>query len=333
MESHHHVDQELLDTQRGLWVVKVTFVALVLTAVVEGGITLLSGSAALLADTLHGLANAVTTLPLWVAFAIGRRKPTSQFTYGFQRAEDVAGIFILLFIAGSAALVGYASVIKLLEDSEPSHVPWAMAAGAVGIVVNEAIAQYRIKVGKQIGSAALIADGHHARVDGLGSLAVVLGLAAVLLGYPLADPAVGLAITGILVLLLVKESGPTVLSRVMDRIDAGIVSDIQRVALEVPGVLSVHDLRARWVGHRLLADLSISVQADLTVAEGHRIAEQVQHNLMHSIDKWQYGTIHVEPFEGTGAQNHTLIAHHLPEDASDYTTSHPLHGEDGHEHG
>ena len=313
--------------------VKVTFVALILTAVMEGGITLLSGSAALLADTLHGLNNALTTLPLWVAFAIGRRKPTSQFTYGFQRAEDVAGILILHFIAGSAALVGYQSVIKLLGDNEPSHVPWAMAAGGVGIVVNEAIAQYRIKVGKQIGSAALIADGHHARVDGLGSLAVVLGLAAVLLRYPLADPAVGLAITGILILLLVKGAGPTVLSRVMDRIEPGIVSEIQRVALEVPGVISAHDLRARWVGHRLLAELSISVEADLTVAEGHRIAEQVQHNLMHSIDKCQYGSIHVEPFEGDGARNHELFAHHLPQESHDHTASDTSPGEDGRERG
>lgn len=164
--DHRHVNLELLDTNRGLWVIKVTFFALVVTAVVEGVVTVMSGSAALFADTVHVLSNAFTTLPLRIAFALGRKKPTTQYPYGYQRAEDVAGCDFI-FIAVSAATVGYELVRRLIQSSEPSNIPWAMVAGGLGFVANEAIAQYRIRVGKQIGSAALVADGQHARVDGL----------------------------------------------------------------------------------------------------------------------------------------------------------------------
>ena len=321
MEDHsHEVRPELLDTQRAIGVVRVTLYTLVLTAVVEGAITILSGSTALLADTVHSLSNAFTTLPLWIAFSLARKKPTQQFPYGFHRAEDVAGILIVMFIAISAALVGYESVRKLFESQEVRNIPWAMAAGAVGFIANEAIAQYRIKVGREVGSAALIVDGHHARVDGLGSLAVVLGLLAVLLGVPIADPVAGLAITVLIVYLLVREAGPMVLSRVMDRIDPAILSQILDSALDVPGVLGAHEIRARWVGHRLHADLNIGVAADLTIAEGHRIAEQAQHTLMHSLPKLQECTIHVEPFEGGEAPAHEIISHHFPGDLEEGET-------------
>ncbi len=306
------VSTELLDTQRALRVVRVTFFALVLTGVVEGAITIISGSTALLADTIHSLSNAFTTLPLWIAFSLARKKPTRQFPYGYHRAEDVAGILIIIFIAVSAALVGYESVRRLVESPEIQRVPWAMAAGAVGFLANEAIAQYRIKVGKDIGSAALIADGHHARVDGLGSLAVVVGLLAVLLGVPIADPVAGLAITALIVYLLLREAGPLVLSRVMDRIDPAILSQIQDTALEVPGVLSADEIRARWVGHRLHAELNIGVDAELSIGEGHRVAEQAQHMMMHSVPKLQQCTIHVEPFAGGEAPAHEIISHHFP---------------------
>ena len=303
-----------MDTQRGLWVVKVTFFALLLIALVEGVITVLSGSAALLADTIHGLSNAFTTLPLWIALSLGRKKPNRQYPYGYHRAEDLAGIVIVLFIAISAAVVGFESVRRLMGGQEPENLPWAMGAGVVGFLANEAIAQYRLKVGKQIGSAALTADGHHARVDGLGSLAVVLGLIAVAMGFPVADPAVGLAITGLIVYLLVVEAGPMVLSRAMDRIDPSIVVQLQEIATDVPGVLDAYHVRARWVGHSLLAELSIAVNPDWTVTHGHQIAEQVQHRLTDCMPKLRWCTIHIDPFESGGAPAHENIHHHSPED-------------------
>lgn len=319
--DRQQVSTHWLDTQRGIRVTKVTFFALLLAAVVEVSVSVLSGSAALLADSVHGLSNAFTTLPLWIAFSLGRKKATPQFPYGYHRAEDLAGIIIVIFIAVSAGIVGYESVNKLLEGEEPRYVPWAMGAGAVGFLINEVIAQHRIRVGKDIGSASLIADGHHARVDGLGSLAVVLGLTAVLLGFPIADPAVGLVITGFLVFLLVREAGPVVLSRIMDRIDPAILSEIENIASPVSGVRSVHNIRARWVGHGLLTELSVCVDPDLSVAQGHQIAEEVQHTLMHSVQKLQWCTIHIEPFEEGRTPTHEIIAHHYPSGSGDEDSS------------
>lgn len=312
-DSPHDIALDLLDTQRGLRVIKVTFLGLLLTAVVEGAITYLSGSAGLLADTIHGMSNALTTLPLWIAFSLSRRRPNNEYPYGYHRAEDLAGIVILVFIALTAVLVGYESVRKLIAGNEVQNIYFAMAAGALSFLANEGIAQYRIRVGKQIASAALVADGHHARVDGLGSLAVVVGLIFVLLGFPAADPLVGLVITGLIVYLLVREAGPMVLSRVMDRMDPSIVTQIGNIASEVPGVRRAYEVRARWAGHRLLAELTIGVAADLSVAQGHRIAEQVQHRLMHSVSKFQWGSIHVVPFENGTPPDLEIIGHHLPE--------------------
>ena len=265
-------------------------------ALIQGAITILSGSAALLADTVHGLSNALTTFPLWIAFSLARRRPNQRFPYGYYKAEDLAGLLILVFIAVSAVLVGYESVRRLLDSRTPTNLRWAMAAGAVGFLANEGIAQYRIRVGERIGSAALVADGLHARVDGLGSLAVVLGLIAVALGIPAADPAAGPAITGLIVYLLIREAGPPVLSRTVDRIDPSVVSQIQNAALDTPGVVSAHDIRARWIGHRLAAELSIGVDADQTVTQGHQIAENVERRLRHAMSKLLWCTIHVEPF-------------------------------------
>jgi cation diffusion facilitator family transporter len=298
LHIHHSNGQQLLDTQRGLWVIKITFVALVATAVVEGVITYMTGSAALLADSIHGFSNALGTIPLWVALAWGRKKPNREYSYGYHRAEDLAGVLIVLFIAISAVVVGFESVRRLMYGHEPENILLAMGAGAVGFFANEAIAQYRIKVGKQIGSVALIADGHHARVDGLGSLAVVLGLIPVAMGFPIADPAVGLVITGLIIYLLVREAGPMVLSRAMDRIDPSILGQLEQIAKDVPGVLDIYDVRARWIGRGLQAELSIAVNPNLTVAQGHRITEVVRLRITSSMPKLQWCTIRMDPFNG-----------------------------------
>ena len=308
--SHSEASSELVDTQHGLRVIKVTFFALLVTTVIEAVIAFFSGSAGLLADTLHSLSNTVTTLPLWVAFALSRRKATQSYPYGYHRAEDLAGIIILLLIAASAVLVGYQSIDKLISGDEPKFLPLAMAAGAVGFIANEAVAQYRVRVGRRIGSAAIVADGQHARVDGLGSLAVIAGLAAVALGFSLGDPIAGLVITVLIVYLLIREAAPGVLARVMDRIDPVVLARVREAALEVPQVKQVSDVRARWVGHSLLAELTVGVEGGLSVEEGHTVAEQVEHTLFHHISKLQRCLVHVETSEEGTRPSHELTAHH-----------------------
>jgi cation diffusion facilitator family transporter len=180
------------------------------TAVFQAAIVFFSGSVALLADTIHNIADAGTAIPLWIAFVLARRPPSRRFTYGLGRVEDVAGVIIVLTILFSTVLAGYESIDRLLHPQPVEHLWAVVIASLIGLAGTELVAVFRIRVGKQINSAALIADGHHARVDGLTSLAVLFSAIGVWLGYPLADPVIGLLITA-LILPIVWESGKALL--------------------------------------------------------------------------------------------------------------------------
>ncbi|MCI0695727.1 cation diffusion facilitator family transporter [candidate division KSB1 bacterium] len=301
--SHIAIDPGILSTRRGVWALKISLAGLGLTAVFQVIIVAISGSAGLLADTIHNFADAFTSLPLWFAFYLRRRPANRRFTYGYGRAEDVAGIVIVLVIFSSAMLVGYESYRKLIGGEAPQNLSWVMVAGVIGFLGNEAVAQFRIKVGKEIGSAALVADGRHSRIDGFTSLAVLLGALGVKLGFPAADPIVGLLIT-LAIFGIVLQAGREVFSRVMDSVDPHMIDEIERVASGVEEAKSVHDVRARWLGHEIHVELSIGVDRKLSVDDGHHIATHVQHELLHHIPHLHKVTIHVDPDDKIGEAKH-----------------------------
>jgi len=305
--NHGHVDPVVLSSERGIFALKVSILGLLLTVLFQAGIAILGGSAALLADTLHNLADMFTAVPLWIAFALQRREANRRYTYGYGRAEDVAGAFILTIIFASAMLAGYESYVKLVRREIPQLVGWGMAAGLVGFLGNELVAQYRIKIGREIGSAALVADGQHARVDGLTSLAAFFGLLGVRLGYPIADPIAGLVIT-MAILWIVVDVGRNIVGRLMDAVEPETIEGIESCALKTEGVAGVHDVRARWLGHRLICELHIDVDGNLTVIEGHAIAERVRHALLHEFSRLQDVIVHVDPL---GDDHHRETAHHF----------------------
>jgi cation diffusion facilitator family transporter len=313
LHDHSHgdagVDAALESGDRGIWALKISLLGLGLTAAFQVVVFMISGSAGLLADTIHNASDALTALPLWLAFALGRRRPTEMYTYGYGRAEDLAGLVVVLMIAASALVAAYESVQKLLNPSPPTNLPWVAIAALVGFAGNEAVATFRIRVGNEIGSAALVADGHHARVDGLTSLSVLLGVLGVWLGFPLADPVVGILIT-ITILFIVKDTARVMWHRMMDAVDPEIVDAIKRAASGVPGAEDVHDVRARWLGHRLETEVHITVNEDLPTRESHRIAEEVRHTLFHSQPKLVAVNVHVDPCGHSGEDAHTLTAHH-----------------------
>jgi cation diffusion facilitator family transporter len=310
--THHHihgvVDPALITTRRGLWAIKWSFLGLLSTALLQMVVVWLSGSVALLADTIHNLADAFTALPLWVAFTLARWQPSRRFTYGYGRVEDLAGVVIVLTIVLSAIGAGYEAINRLLHP-QPITYLWAVIGAAVlGFLGNEAVAVFRIKVGKEIGSAALVADGYHARVDGLTSLAVLFGAIGVWAGYPLADPLVGLLIT-VMICRIVWQSSKAVFTRLLDGVDPEVVEEIRHAAQHTPGVREVTEVRARWLGHRLHTELNLAVQADLSVHEGHAIATAVRHNLLHHLRYLAQATIHVDPMQASGEAHHRIAAH------------------------
>ena len=271
-------DSAMESSERGIRALKISLVALGITAALQLVIVFLSGSVALLADTIHNFADAATSIPLWIAFALARRRASRRFTYGYGKTEDVAGVVIVLIIFFSACVAGYESVRKIIHPQPVVQLGWVALAAVIGFLGNEAVAVFRIRVGREIGSAALVADGQHARVDGFTSLAVLVGVAGVWFGYPILDPIVGMAIT-IAILFIVKDAAFSIWTRLIDGIEPEILAQIEHAPMHVDGVRSVHDVRARWLGHRVHSDITIDVDPRLSVREADAISKQVEQAL------------------------------------------------------
>lgn len=303
MGGHHHghshdhadsVDDALESSALGIRTVKISLIALALTALFQLVIVGLSGSVALAADTIHNFSDALTAIPLWIAFVLGRRAASKRFTYGLGRVEDLAGLFVVLMIALSAIIAGYQAVRRLIHPLPIEHLGWVAAAGVIGFLGNELVALYRIRVGRQIGSAALVADGLHARTDGFTSLAVVLGALGVWLGFPLADPIVGLLITAA-ILAVLWTAARDVFSRLLDGVDPHMVETAEAALAGEPGVRAVRQLRMRWIGHRLHADAELDIDPDISLSEAHALAHRAEHNLAHAMPKLSSALIHAYP--------------------------------------
>jgi cation diffusion facilitator family transporter len=306
--SHGIVDPSLATTAEGLWALKWSFAVLMATALLQVVVVVLSGSVGLLADTIHNFGDAATAIPLGIAFLFARKQPNRRFTFGYGRVEDLAGVVIVFTILFSAIVAGYESIDRFFHPHNISHL-WAVAfASLIGFLGNEVVAIFRIRVGRRIGSAALIADGHHARVDGWTSLAVLVGVLGVWLGYPLADPIVGLIIT-VAIFGIVIQSGKAIFSRMLDGVDPHVIDEIRHAAVHVTQVKEVTDIRARWLGHRLHAEVNVTLPSQISLAAAHAIAEEVRHQLLHHLKYLSLVVIHVDPEEKSGDRYHRIEGH------------------------
>jgi cation diffusion facilitator family transporter len=303
------VDPVLEASVEGVRAVKISLVALLVTALAQAVVVVVTGSVALLADTIHNFSDALTAVPLWIAFVLGRRPASRRYTYGYGRAEDLAGVFIVAMIALSAVVAGYESVRRLLEPQPISNLGVLIAAGLIGFAGNELVAVYRIRVGRRIGSAALVADGLHARTDGFTSVAVVVGALGVLTGFPLADPIIGLVIT-VAILVVLRGAATDIYRRLMDAVDPELVNTAEASLREVPGVADVEELRLRWIGHRVRAETGIVVDPALGIVEAHDIATAAKHSLLHGVPRLVDATVHVSPRDTSGHDHHAALAHH-----------------------
>ncbi|MFF0085783.1 cation diffusion facilitator family transporter [Streptomyces canus] len=311
-ETADKLDSALESSARGMRALWVSLAVLGVTALMQAVVVAVSGSVALLGDTVHNAADALTAVPLGIAFVLGRRAATRRFTYGYGRAEDLAGIVIVLTIAASAAFAGWAAIDRLLDPRPVAHVPAVAAAALVGFAGNEWVARYRIRVGRDIGSAALVADGLHARTDGFTSLAVLIGAGGSALGWQLADPIVGLAITAAITLVL-RDAAREVFRRVLDAVDPELVDRAEGALREVEGVCAVGELRLRWIGHRLRAEVAVVVDGEMTVRQSHAVAVEAEHALLHAVPRLTAALVHADPAPVPGETDpHHALAHHAP---------------------
>ncbi|WP_375547106.1 cation diffusion facilitator family transporter [Micromonospora chalcea] len=307
-DSRAKIDPALEASRDGLRALWISLVGLGVTALAQALIVVLSGSIALLGDTLHNVADALTAVPLGIAFVLGRRAATRAYTYGFGRAEDLAGIVIVAVIAASVVAAAWTAVDRLARPAEVTHLPWVAAAGLVGFIGNELVAQYRIRVGRRIGSAALIADGLHARTDGYTSLAVLVAAAGAAIGWRWADPVVGLVIA-VAITFVLKDAAREVYRRLMDAVDPAIVDQAETTLRAVDGVQDVAAVRLRWVGHRLHAEAELVVDANLSLIAAHEIAADAEHQLTHAVPRLMTATVHTDPDSHPGRHHHTDLSH------------------------
>lgn len=291
-----------------MWAVKWSLAGLGVTAILQLVITVATGSVALLADTIHNFGDAATAFPLWLAFAVSRLQPSRRFTYGYGRAEDLAGVAVVLAILLSAAAAAYESIHRLGDPQEVRYLWVVVFGGLIGFAGNELVARLRISVGREIGSAALEADGNHARADALTSLAVVAGAGGVALGFPLADAIAGLIIS-VMILGIAWDSGKSVFSRLLDGVDPEVVDEVREVIREAPDVEEVTEVRVRWFGHRMLAEVNLAVRPDMQVEHAHEIAQAVRHDLLHRLTYLSQVTIHVDPLSTSGEGHHRIPGH------------------------
>ncbi|MFE4692701.1 cation diffusion facilitator family transporter [Streptomyces sp. NPDC056749] len=314
MTPHSHeaadkVDAAMETSGEGMRTLWISLAVLGATTVVQALIVALSGSVALLGDTIHNATDALTAVPLGVAFLLGRRAANRRYTYGYGRAEDLAGILIVAAIAASAVLAAWVAVDRLLDPRDITHL-WAVSAAALtGFVGNEWVARYRIRTGRKIGSAALVADGLHARTDGFTSLAVLLGSGGAALGWSSADPVVGLLITAA-ILFVLKDAAREVYRRLMDSVDPALVATAENALRSVDGVIGIGAVRMRWIGHALRAEADIVVHAHLTVVQAHQLAVAAEHALIHTVPRLTAATIHTDHAPTTGPDPHSALAHH-----------------------
>jgi cation diffusion facilitator family transporter len=301
------VDSALETSERGTRALLVSLGVLGVTALLQALVFLVTGSVALLGDTLHNVADALTAVPLAIAFSLARRPATRRYTYGYGRAEDLAGVAIVVVIFLSSLAAAYEAVRRLASPGDVHHLFAVGVAGVLGFVGNEIVARYRISVGREIGSAALVADGMHARTDGFTSLAVVVGAIGMALGFTRADPLVALLIT-VAILVVLRDAARQVYRRLMDAVDEDLVDDVERVLRATAGVVGVGELRLRWIGHALRAECAVVVPADLSLSAAHAVAVEAEHRLLHEVPRLTAAFIHADP---QGEEHHALTAHHL----------------------
>jgi cation diffusion facilitator family transporter len=308
-DSADQVDSALESSAAGLRALWISLLVLGVTAAAQAIVAVASGSVALLGDTLHNVADALTAVPLGIAFLLGRRAANRRYTYGYGRAEDLAGIVIVATIAASAVFAGYEAIHRLIHPQTVTQLGWVAAAAVLGFAGNEIVARYRITVGRRIGSAALIADGLHARTDGFTSLAVLVGAGGVALGRQWADPIVGLAITAAIALVL-KGAAQQIYRRLMDAVDPHLIDTAETTLRSIPGVDDVSAVRMRWIGHKLHAEADLVVAADLSLLQAHEIAADAEHQLTHALPRLTSATMHTDPSTHIGATEHAGLSHH-----------------------
>jgi cation diffusion facilitator family transporter len=277
--------------------VAVSAVGLAVTGGVEMALALFTGSVGLLGDALHNLSDVSTSAVVFLSFRVSKRRPTPHFPYGYERAEDLAGLGVALVIWASAVLAGIESYRKLVGHSTTSHVGWGMVGAVLGIVGNQAVARYKLATGKRIQSATLVADARHSWLDALSSAGAFVGLVGVGLGYRWADPVAGFVITAFIA-HVGWEVTTEIAGHLMDAVDASLTEQAHAAAEGVAGVLDA-EVRGRWSGRTLRLEIEVELAAKATLAEAAHVSQAVEAAVFNAVGEARHVHVSTRPRRGS----------------------------------
>ncbi len=257
-----------------------------LVLLVTGGVELLlatlSHSVGLLGDAIHNLSDVSTSAVVFLGFFISKRPRTARYPYGYERAEDIAGLGVALVIWASALFAAIESYHKLVSHSPTTHLGWAMAGACLGIVGNQSVAWYKRVVGRRIHSATLLADARHSWLDAVSSGGALVGLIAVALGFPLGDPIAGFAITAFIA-HVGYEVTRDVLHHLMDGVEPEHI-DEAREAAEAAGRVLVPVVRGRWTGRSLHFELQPELPEGMSLVDAQRVGERMGRAVLEAVE-------------------------------------------------
>jgi cation diffusion facilitator family transporter len=266
------------EAHRALWL---SALGLTLTGGIEFAIALVSGSVGLLGDAIHNLSDVSTSLVAFVGFRVSKRPAAPSHPYGYERAEDMAGLGVAVVIWASAVFAGYVSVHKLVHHGSTTHLGLGMTAAVVGIVGNLVVARYKKRVGARIQSNTLLADAKHSWLDAVASAGALLGLVGVAAGLWWADGVAGLLVTGFIV-HVGWEVTSDVVAHLMDSVEPQVLFDSEEAALSVAGVEHAH-LRGRWLGRTLLVEVEAFIPSATRLDEAERLGRDVRAAILQAV--------------------------------------------------
>jgi cation diffusion facilitator family transporter len=269
------------------------------TGLVELGIAVLTGSVGLLGDALHNLSDVSTSLVVFLGFKVSKRPASPTHPYGYERAEDLAGLGVALVVWASAVFAGAVSVHKLTEHGQTTHLGLGIVGAALGIVGNQVVARYKLVVGRRIQSATLTADARHSWLDALSSAGALLGLVGVALGLRWADAVAGLVVTGF-ILHVGWEVTRNLVVHLMDGVEPDLVDAAEQAALEVVGVEHVH-VRGRWTGRSLIFEVEAFVAATTTLGDAEVVRLAIESAVAAAVPACRAVLCSPRPMPGPGA--------------------------------
>jgi cation diffusion facilitator family transporter len=263
--------------------VAVSAIGLALTGAIELAIALVTGSVALLGDALHNLSDVSTSFVVFLGFWVSKKRPSVTHPYGYERAEDIAGLGVAAVIFASAIFAGLQSYEKLISNAGTTSLGVGMAAALIGMIGNLAVSRYKAHVARQIHSVTMQAEANHSWLDTVSSFGALVGLIGVALGYRWADPIAGFAVT-LFILHVFWEVTSEIVRHLMDGVEQEHLEAAQQAAARVPGVREVR-VQGRWMGRSLLLDVEGRLPGETSLAQAEDTGRAVEEAIRGAVEE------------------------------------------------